>query len=153
MSVGEICNRHVTIIGKYDSIYSAARLMRDHNVTNVIVVESCNGINIPVGVVTDHDIVVAIIAEGLQPDTVSIGDIMMDGLLIANEGDDVVATLKRMRHKGIRRIPVIRENHGLIGVLSIDNILDALAEQLNDIDQIIIREQYAKEQLSLRFSN
>lgn len=153
MSVGEICDRHVAIAGKHDSIYTAARLMRDHNVMNVFVVESCGGINQPIGILTGRDIVVAIIAERLQPDAVSIGDLMKDTLLVANETDDVMVTVKRMRHKGIRRIPVISDNNGLIGALSIDNVLDALAEQLNDIDQIIIREQFSKEQLSLRFSN
>lgn len=153
MSVGEICNRHVTIIGKQDSIHAAARLMRDYSVTNLIVVESCGGINMPVGILSDRDIVIAIIAEGLPSDTVTVGNLMTDTHLIANDNDDVMATLKRMRLKGVRRIPVVSDQHGLVGVLSIDNILEALSEQLNDIDQIIIREQLNKEQLCLRFSN
>jgi len=142
MSVGEICNRNVVITGKQDSIYSAARLMRDHHVGDVVVVESSNGINIPVGVLTDRDIVVKMIAEGLDMNSVSIADVMSYQLLTANEGDEVMTTLKRMRHKGIRRIPVISQDSGLIGILSVDDILDTLAEQLNDIDQIITGEQY-----------
>lgn len=141
MSVGEICNRNVVIIGKQDSICTAARLMREHHVSDVVVVESSNGINIPLGVLTDRDIVVKMIAAGLDLDAVSIGDLMNDQLLTANETDEVMTTLKRMRHKAVRRIPVIRQDRGLIGILSIDDILDTLAEQLNDIDQIIAREQ------------
>lgn len=142
MSVGNICNRNVVLIGKHDSIFTAARLMRDHHVSDVVVVESSKGINIPLGVLSDRDIVVKIIAAGQDLNTVSISDLMSDQLLTVNETDEVMPTLKRMRHKGVRRIPVIGNDSGLLGLLSIDDILDTLAEQLNDIDQIISQDQY-----------
>ena len=140
MNVGEICCQKVVITGKQDSIYSVARLMQEHRVSHVIVVESRNGINVPLGLVSERDIVVKIIAAGLDLASVSVGDIMREQLLTANEGDTVMATLKRMRHGGIRRIVVLDRNNGLLGLLSINDILDSLTEQLNDIVQIIIQE-------------
>lgn len=141
MSVGEICNRDVVIIGKHASIYTAAQLMRDHRVSEVVVVESTKGINMPVGMITDRDIVVDLIAEERDLQTIVVGDAMHNNLLMSYDNDEVIATLKRMRHRAIRRIPVVSRDRGLIGMLSIDNVLDQLTEQLNDIDQIIIREQ------------
>jgi CBS domain-containing protein len=141
MGIGEICNRHAVIIGKSDSIYSAAILMRDRHVHYVVVVESNDGNNIPVGAVTDRDIVVNMIAKKVDLNAVVIGEVMNSQLLLANEQDDVMTTLKRMRNKRIRYTPVVNADSALIGVLSIDDILDRLTEQLNDIDYIISREQ------------
>ena len=140
MSVGEICNRNVVIIGRHESIFAAAWLMREYLVSDVVVVESRKGVNFPLGVLTDHDIVINVIATGLDLNDVMIGDLMTEQLLTANESDGVMATLKRMRQNGLRRIPVIQQDKGLMGLLSIDDILETLAEQLNDIDQIITRE-------------
>jgi len=153
MSVGEICNRNVAVIGKHDSIYAAARLMRDQHVSDVVVVESSGGVNIPVGILTDRDIVVSAVAEELDLNTVLISDFMTRNFLLADDDDDVLGTLKRMRYKGIRRIPVINQRHGLTGILSIDDILDSLVEQLNDIDQIIAHTEHKSEQLDLQLSN
>ena len=141
MRIQDICSHRVAIIGKYDSIYSAARLMRDRKVNHVVVVESLGGDNTPVGILTDREIVVNLIAEEVDLRTIAIGDIINKKQLTANGEDDVLATIKRMRHKGIRLIPVISKEKGLIGVLSIEDVLSTLTEQLNDIDQIISREQ------------
>ncbi len=151
MTVGDVCNHNVVIIGQQDSISRAARLMRDYHVCDVVVVESSNGINIPVGILTDRDIVVKIIAAELDLDAVSVGDLMNDQLLTANESDQVTVTLKRMRHKGIRCMPVICQDNGLIGILSIDDILDTLTEKLNDIGQIISANNAGFEKSSLRY--
>lgn len=140
MNVGEICCRDVVIAGKQDSIFMVARLMRDHQVSNVVMVESRNGINVPLGVLSDRDIVIKIIAEGLDLNHIRVGDIINGQVLTAHEGDDVTITLKRMRHSGIRRVPIVSQDNGLIGILSIDDILDTVTEQLNDIDQIIAHE-------------
>lgn len=145
MRVGDICNHHAVIIGKTDSIFSAAVLMRDQHVNYIVVVESSGGRNIPVGSITDRDIVVKMVANSVDLHSVTIGEAMNASLLLADEHDSVVSTLKRMRHKGLRHIPVINPCRALIGILSIDDILDRLAEQLNDIGYII-----AQEQLSLQ---
>ncbi len=137
MNVGEICDRNVVVVGKINSIYAAARLMRDHHTSEVVVVESRHGVNIPLGLITDHDIITRVIAEELNLDAISVGDILSPHVLTANEEDEMAVTLKRMRHKVVRRILIVSQNKGLIGILSVDDILDTLTEQLNDIDQIV----------------
>lgn len=147
MFAGEYCNRDVVIVGKNDSVIKAAKLMREHHVGNVIVVEIRNGERTPVGILTDRDIIVNIIAEELSLDAVLIADIMTPKLISICESSDLMTAIKRMRINGIRRIPVVNEAGGLVGILSIDDILEVIAEQLTDIDQIIVNEQL-KEKLT-----
>jgi len=141
MRVGEICNHHAVIIGKSDSVHVAAELMRDQHVNYIIVVESNGGSNIPVGSLSDRDIVVKLSARNVDLDTVTVSEVMNTPPIVAEARDSVMATLKRMRYKGIRHIPVVDTNKALIGILSIDNILESLTEQLNDIGYIITQEQ------------
>ena len=141
MSVGDICNHDAVIIGKSDSIYTAAVLMRDQHVNYVVVVESQQGNNIPIGAVTEREIVVDMVAERLDLDTVSVGEVMKPQLVMANEEDDVMKTLKRMRHTSLRCIPVINADKTLVGILSVDDILDRLSELLSDIGHILTRQQ------------
>lgn len=141
MSVGEICNRKVVIVGKSDSIYHAAELMRDQHVNYLVVVESSLGNNIPIGAITEREIVVEMVAERLDLDATTIGEVMQPHLLLANEHDDVMKTLKRMRHSNVRCVPIINTDKDLLGILSIDEILDRLAELLHDIGHILTRQQ------------
>lgn len=141
MYAGEYCNRDVVIIGKNDTVVKAAKLMRTHHVGDVIVVEIKNGERTPIGILTDRDIVVGVLAEELSLNDVVIADIMSYKLITANEDSDLMATIKRMRINGIRRIPVINAAGGLVGILSVDDILEIITEQLVDIDQIIVNEQ------------
>jgi CBS domain-containing protein len=148
MRVGDICNQQAVIIGKTDSVYTAAVLMRDYHVNYIVVVESRSGHNVPVGSLTDRDIVVDMVANNADLATLTIGEVMKPSLLLASENDNVVATLRRMRYKSLQHIPVINEHKELIGVLSIDGILDMLAEELNDISHIINRVQLLSQESS-----
>lgn len=141
MRVGDICNHHAVIIGTSDSVHTVAELMRDQHVNYVVVVESNGGNNIPVGSLTERDIVVKLAANNVDLDSVTAAEVMEAPLILAEARDSVMATLKRMRYKGIRHIPVTDANKALIGILSIDNILEMLTEQLNDIGYIITQEQ------------
>lgn len=141
MFAGEYCNRNVSIIGRGDSIIKAAKLMREHHVGDLLVVESRNGERAPIGIITDRDIVVEVIAEEADMEAIIIEDVMSYKLITAHENDDLMRTIKRMRMNAIRRIPIVSQAGGLVGILSTDDILDIITEQLMDIDQIIVKEQ------------
>jgi len=147
MFAGEYCNRNVFIIGRGDSLIKAAKLMRQHHVGDLLVVESRNGERAPVGILTDRDIVVEVIAVEADLNSLFIEDVMSYKLITAHENDDLMNTIKRMRVNGIRRIPIVNQTGGLVGILSIDDILDVITEQLMDIDQIIVNEQNKERQL------
>ena len=147
MLTGEYCNREVTIIGRGDSVTTAAKLMRDHHVGNVLIVDSNNGERTPIGILTDRDIVIKVLAENLDLKMVTLEDIMSFRLVTVQESDDLMATIKRMRQYGIRRVPVVNSRGGLVGVLAVDDILDVITEQLKDIDQLIVNEQIKEKKL------
>lgn len=146
MKVGEICTREVVIIEKNASVLEAAKLMRAYHVGDIVAVEPHPGERIPVGILTDRDIVVELIAGGVDLQSVTVGDVMSYQLVTALEDDDVIETVKRMRNRGVRRIPVVNGRGGLEGILSLDDLLDLLAEQLSDIVFLIKREQKEEEE-------
>jgi CBS domain-containing protein len=66
---------------------------------------------------------------------------MSPDLVVAHESDSLPDTLKRMRARGVRRVPVTDDEGGIVGVLSIDDVISLLASELNDIDSLIVNEQ------------
>ncbi len=143
MSVGQFCNRDTVIARKQDSIVDAAKIMRQFHVGSVIVVEDdANGNITPVGIVTDRDLVVEILAKEVSPEEVSLGDIMSFELVTAQEDDSLWDTLQRMRIKGVRRAPVV-DRHGVLkGILTSDDLLEVLVGEMGELAKLISREQY-----------
>jgi CBS domain-containing protein len=141
MDVGEVCNREVIIIDREGSIREAAGLMREYHVGNVVVVEEKNEERFPIGILTDRDIVLELIALDVDIDAVTVGDAMSFELITAREEDNVMETIKRMRHKAVRRIPVVNDRGVLEGILAVDDLIDLLSEQLTDLARLVMGEQ------------
>jgi len=141
MSVGQFCNRVTIIVRKQDAIIEAAKLMRQHHVGSLVVLDDSDGIPKPIGIVTDRDLVVEILAAEIDPDAVAIGDIMSFELLTARESDGLWDTMQRMRSKGVRRVPVVNDHGALVGILSSDDLLELLADELGELARLIGREQ------------
>jgi len=141
MSAGQFCNRDTVIIRKENSIVEAAKLMRQHHVGCLVVVEeNASGNLTPIGIVTDRDLVIEILAEEVNPEEVTIGDIMSFQLVTAHENDRLWDTLQRMRVKGVRRVPVIDQHGALKGILSSDDLLEILAGELGEMAKLVNRE-------------
>ncbi|QSA97441.1 CBS domain-containing protein [Methylococcus sp. EFPC2] len=147
MSVGQFCNRETVIVRKQDSIVEAAKLMREHHVGSIVVVEDSKGVVAPVGILTDRDLVIEILAAELNPDEVAVGDIMSYELLTARASDGLWETLQRMRGKGVRRVPVVDEQGGLAGIISSDDLLEILAGELGELTKLIAREQQREQRV------
>lgn len=141
MRVGEICNRDVVVVYKDGSVQEAAQLMRTHHVGDLVVVEERYGQLTPVGILTDRDIVIEIVAKSVDLDAVTIKDIMSFELVTAKEDDDMLETIKLMRAKGVRRIPVVSDRGGLVGILAVDDLIDLLGEILADVAGVSLRER------------
>jgi len=141
MPVGEICNREVVIINKKEGILDAAKLMRDHHVGNVIVVEEKEGRIIPVGILTDRDIVVELIAKEVPLDSVVLEDVMSADLVSVREHMGIWDTIQCMRRKGIRRIVVTGDKGNLVGIISSDDLIDLLSGELSDVVKAFMTEQ------------
>ena len=140
MNAGELCNRDVITITRDAGIIDAAKLMRDHHVGCLVVVENREGRTEPVGILTDRDIVIEVIAEECGIADVSVGDVMSYALLKVNEKETVFDTAQRMRARGVRRVPVIKDSGELAGILALDDILELLSEELTLLARLTSRE-------------
>lgn len=145
MSLGTICNREVVIVEGNASIQEAAGLMREYHVGCLIVTEQRDGRNFPIGILTDRDIVIELIAKEVDLNSVTVKDVMSHELALAQHDDEVLDTLKRMRRKGIRRMPVVDDQAALIGLITVDDLLELLAEQLKDLAGLISQEQQTEQ--------
>jgi CBS domain-containing protein len=127
----DVCSRDVATVKRTASLLEAAELMRERHVGSVVVVDDASGR--PAGIITDRDMVIEVIAAGVDPVTVSVGDIMSAPVFTVGADDDVAQTAKAMRIRGVRRVPVVDEEGRLCGIASLDEIIELAGETLYDI--------------------
>jgi len=96
---------------------------------------------VPVGIITDRDIVVAVVAGGVDPAKLAVGDVMGPELFTVRETDSVSDALARMRSRGIRRVPVLSAGGTLAGLVTVDDLLEIVAEELESLVRAIGAEQ------------
>lgn len=140
MKTGEVCKRDVVAIEASGNLADASRLMRQAHVGSIVVVDE-TGLRRPVGIVTDRDIVVEVVAAGLDPNTLTVGEIMARTLAVAREEDDALVSLKTMRRRGVRRLPVVDSAGGLVGIVTLDDLLEVGTSALMDVVQAITSER------------
>lgn len=146
MRIGGIATLEAVHCKREASVLEAALLMRQHHVGDLVVVDEVGGELVPVGILTDRDIVVSLVAEGLDAKSIEVGDIMSTELLSASEDADVHETIERMRFKGVRRLPVINSSGVLAGVVSVDDLMEFLAEEMTELSRISLRQQSIEKQ-------
>ena len=139
MTVGQYCNRHVATTATSTEIDEVARTMRHRHVGIVVVVERRDDTDYPIGIVTDRDLVVEVLAQGLAPNAVTVGDIMSNSLVTAKDSDNLWRTLDRMSAKGVRRLVVVDDRGALVGILTVEDVLTALAVGLSDVTRLVQR--------------
>jgi len=141
MRVGEFCNREVVVIEAESSITEAARIMREYHVGDVVIVKTSYGKQTPVGILTDRDIALEIVAKGADPEIVQVGDAMSFELVTVDENDDLMHAIEIMRDKGIRRVPVVDADEALVGIMTVDDLLDLLSGVFVDIVHLVDRQR------------
>lgn len=141
-TVGELCNREVVVASPGTTVTEAAKLMRHYHVGSIVVVDDTDGgVRMPVGILTDRDVVVEVCATELDAGTITVGDIMSSELVTAAEHEGVLEAMQIMRYKGVRRLPVVGTDGQLTGIVSVDDLLDVLAEELGELTKVLAREQ------------
>ena len=141
MPVGEICNREVIVVYKTNTALETAQLMRGHHVGDVVVVEERAGVRVPVGIVTDRDLVVEIMSAKLDPALITLADIVISELYTISEKAGIFEAIELMRKGGVRRLPVVAEDGALVGILTLDDLLELFAEELTSLSQLVRHEQ------------
>lgn len=144
MTVSVVCNPNVATIGAAEGVVDAAVRMRQEHVGDLIVTEQRGSAMIPVGILTDRDIVVGVVAKRVAPDNVTVGDAMTRDPLTVREDASLEFALRQMRLHGVRRAPVVRANGDLVGVIAVDDLIQHLAVQLGRLADLIRLEQDAE---------
>lgn len=137
MAISEICNREVVIAERSLSVMETARLMRQYHVGDIVVVEGPEGGRRPVGIVTDRDIVVEVVAAGVDPETLTAGDVMGQDLSVVGENEGVFETIRYMRAKGVRRMPVVDGEGWLVGIVTLDDLMEMVAGEMGEMSRLI----------------
>jgi CBS domain-containing protein len=141
MRISDICTRHVFDITASASVEEAAQRMRKCHVGALVVVDGSNHQRIPMGVITDRDIVIEVVAVNIAANTLSVKDIMSSKLATCGETDDLLQAIQLMRNRGVRRLPVVDGIGSLVGMVTADDIVGGITRELNDLSGALVREQ------------
>ena len=137
MSAGRICVREVDLTEADESAQVAAQRMNDRNVGTLVVRDEEGA---PVGIITDRDLAVRVVGRGLDPLTTTVGELMTGCPQTVEEETSLEAALSVMRSGPFRRLPVVDRDGRLVGLLSLDDILDLLTEEFKEIGELLRRE-------------
>jgi CBS domain-containing protein len=140
MNVGRICKHQVVTVAPKTELIAAAQLMREKHIGYLVVVESAP-VARAVGVLTDRDIVVSIVARGADPKLLTVGDVMSREPVTVNEKQSIAEAVRTMRRMGVRRLPVVGSRGEVIGMLSLDDVIDVVASEIGDLAGAIHNEQ------------
>ena len=136
MSVGRICRRDVDTVDFDESVLNSARRMRDRQVGTVIVVDDMRA----VGILTDRDLTVRVLAAGLDPQATRVSEVMTPSPTTIGEDDSIETAVGYMREGRFRRLPVVARDGRVIGIVALDDVLELVAGELADIGQLLKRE-------------
>lgn len=137
MTAARICRHEVDVISPAESVQTAAGRMHGRKVGTLVVVDADE---VPVGIVTDRDICVRVVAEGRDAAGTSVGDIMTPCPETVREQTSLEDALRRMRAGAFRRLPVVNARDQLVGLLSLDDVLRVLAHELSQIERLVEQE-------------
>jgi CBS domain-containing protein len=138
MSVGRICCREVDLATVGESVLEAARRLAGQGVGTLLVLNQAKE---PVGIITDRDLVLRVLAAGKDPQLTRVGDVMTRDLKVVHEDCPIEEALGLMRAGSFRRLPVVDGHGQLVGILSLDDVLALLAEEFAHIGGVLERQK------------
>lgn len=139
MGIGELCSREVVFVSPGESVGEAARLMREHHIGSLVVVDRKQAMKRPIGMITDRDVAVGVVALGLDPEATPVEVVMRGSVSTLRENDGVARAVALMRSEGVRRIPVVDASGALVGILAADDLIDLLAEEMSGLAEMLDR--------------
>lgn len=137
MIVGDVCSRSVTTVEAEESIRDAAHRMVDHSVGSVVVVDPRSDPVRPIGIVTDRDIVTRAVAPRLNLDGVDLSMIMSVPVQSVVEDAPLEDALELMSRRSIRRLVVVDHSGALVGIVALDDVLEALVDEVGAIGRLL----------------
>ena len=146
MHAKQVMNTNLVTVTPDQDLIAVSRLMREKHVGFLVVVSQEHHGH-PIGVITDRDVVIEVIAMGIDPKSIKVADVMTSRLLIAVENEDISSITTRMRTMGIRRVPVVSIWGKLVGIISFDDLLIFFNNILEDITASITTQRANEKQL------
>lgn len=116
------------------TVKDCALVMRRKHVGSLVVVDAQN---VPVGIITDRDLAIEVLAQGLDPLTLTVGEVMTTPVAVAQEDENVIDALARLRERGVRRLPVVNAEGKLSGIVTSSNLLEELSMELDSLVRAI----------------
>ncbi len=147
MKVESICNRNVITAERDNNVLKAAEIMRQNHVGSIVIVDVTSYGEKPIGIVSDRDIVIKVVAKNVSLEEISLNDIMARDLVCVRGNDDLMETLRIMCMEGVRRVPVINNEGALMGLLSMDDLFEIFANELSNIAVLICRHKKHEKRL------
>jgi CBS domain-containing protein len=141
MLLKDICTTDVVYCGRQTTLAQVARLLRARHTGDVVVVDDPDGERVPVGLITDRDIVVKVIGADLDPRQVTAGQLMRTPLVTAADSEDSSQAIARMRAHGVRRLPVTGSAGRLVGIVTLDDLLRLIVADAGTLLDIVSKEQ------------
>lgn len=118
-SIREVMTKNPITLPSSAPVTEAARAMRDSDVGAVLLLDSQE----VTGIVTDRDIALRVVADGQDPDQITVGDIATKGVKTVNADDDAGEAIRLMKDEAIRRVPVVEQNRP-VGIVSIGDLAE-----------------------------
>lgn len=137
MAIGEICSREVVFVARSESCAQAARLMRENHVGSLVVVAKVGTPLMPIGMITDRDLAVGVMALGLDPEKTLVEAVMRPRIALVRENEGLGRAIALMRAEGVRRLPVVDADGNLVGVLAADDLIELFADELSGLAAMI----------------
>jgi CBS domain-containing protein len=128
----------VVAIAQDVPLLRCAKIMHDAQIGSLVVTEVRDGKCIPIGILTDRDIAVKVVAFSLDPDIFTASDIMTQPLITATSEEDLRRVLNRMRNSGVHRVPVVSNDGSLVGILAVDDIWENLIDEVDSVERILL---------------
>ncbi len=127
--LGKICTKPVVTASAQMTVDQAARAMRSKNVGALVVVNAGR----PVGMLTDRDVAIEVVAKGLDPETARVGDVMHKRPITIREDLGILDAAKVFAKTGVRRLPVVTKSGVLVGVITVDDLIMLLGNELGHV--------------------
>ncbi len=134
MTIGRICHREVDTAEPHETVRAAAQRMGSRAVGTLLVLDASRR---PVGILTDRDLAVRVVGEGRDPNLVHVQDVMSHKPHTVAELAPLEDAIAIMRTHGVRRVPVVSMKGELVGMITLDDVLGILAEDLWSMRRVV----------------
>lgn len=137
MTIGDICSREIYAVRRDEPLAAAVREMRERHVGAVVVAEPAGELLRPIGIVTDRDVVCGQVDRRADLSCLAVADVMTPDPLTISESAGVAEAVESLCSRGVRRAPVVADTGDLVGMVTLDDLLPAVAEELGALADLI----------------